>query len=262
MPKSKNNNRLELFWLLKEKYKDFVIGKGRNNAEKLKKDIKRLKKGEPVDYIIGFVDFLGCRIDLRKKPFIPRIETEFWTQKVINILLLENKKHIRCLDMFAGSGCIGISILKHIRNSRVDFVDNNREFLEQAGINLDINKISRRRYRLIQSDVFENITGSYDFIFANPPYIPESGVGDVQKSVLQFEQASALFGGEDGLFYIKRFLKEAKSYLSSGGRIYLEFSPSQKGEIARILDKLHYSNYCFFKDLYQRWRLVEIYGSS
>ena len=212
------NEKAEVSWLLREKYGDFDL-------EKIHSDDKeRLKKGEPIDYVIGFVDFLGCRIDLSKKPFIPRVETEFWTKRVIEDLsLFRSKRPLRCLDVFAGSGCIGVAILKHIDKTTVDFVDNDEKALEQIAINLRLNGISDKRYRLIKSDIFQNVDGHYDFILANPPYVPEKDIENVQKSVLEFEPREAIFGGPDGLFYIKGFLNKARFYLHPAGKIYMEF---------------------------------------
>ena len=80
----------------------------------------------------------------------------------------------------------------------------------------------------------------------------------VQKSVLKYEPRKALFGGNDGLFYIKKFLKQAKNYLNSGGIIFMEFSPEQKKEIQKLILKYKYKNYKFYKDQYKKWRWVWI----
>jgi len=100
----------------------------------------------PIEYEKSFIKFLNCKIDLRKKVFIPRIETEFWVKKAINELKIENcKLKIDALDIFAGSGCIGITILKNIKNSYVDFADTNKKAIWQIKINLKLNKIPRER---------------------------------------------------------------------------------------------------------------------
>ena len=142
------------------------------------------------------------------------------------------------LDVFAGTGCIGIAILKNIKNANVDFVDISKEAIEQIKINLKLNKIEQKRYEIFQSNLFEKIKGrKYNFIFANPPYVALNRIGEVQKEVLKKEPSQALFAGKDGLFWIKKFLKKAKKYLKKNGKIFMEFDPKQKVGIKKILKK-------------------------
>jgi release factor glutamine methyltransferase len=231
----------EVTWLLKEKYNN----KPNKNFEK---DVKRLEAGEPVDYVIGFTEFLGCKIDLSKKPLIPRPETEYWVSQE-----LKNIKSGKFLDMFAGSGCIGIAILKNVKNARVDFAD-----IE-----------NRSSQKIILSDVFSKIKNKYDYIFANPPYIPDYRENPsarlrailrnrIQKSVLKFEPKMALFGGKDGLSFIRKFLKQAKEHLNIGGKIFMEFDYIQKKEIEKLIKKSGYKNYEFHKDQFGKWRWVAV----
>lgn len=221
--------------------------------------MRKAKGCEPIEYSKGFCRFLGCKIDLSCKPMIPRLETEFWVKKAIqdiNLPRAKSRGKIDILDIFAGSGCIGISILKNIENSKVDFAEINKKFLKQIKINLKINKINPARYKVIQSDIFQRIKGKYDYIFANPPYVATSRKYLVQNSVLDFEPQTAIFAGSDGLFYIKRFLKEAKKHLKNYGKIYLEFDHFHKKELEKILSKFGYKNFKFFKDQYKKWRYV------
>ena len=244
----------EINWLLKEKYNN-------KPSEKFYKDVERLKAGEPVDYVIGFTEFLGCKINLSKKPLIPRQETEYWVGQV-----LKNLKKGKALDIFSGSGCIGISILKNIKNIKVDFAEKDKEIIKQIKINLKLNQpsgpkgtpASAWRSKVIESDVFKNVVGKYDYIFANPPYIPKAKIKKIQKSVLKFEPKEALFGGSDGLYYIRKFLKDAKNHLNDGGVIFMEFDPPLKKEIENLIKKNKYSNCKFYKDQYKRWRWVKI----
>ena len=250
---SKKQFSKETSWLLQEKYQGKL-------TKAAKKDIARLKAGELVDYLIGFVEFAGCKIDLSSKPLIPRPETEHWTQKAIQDIRTSLKRNvsIRCLDVFSGSGCIGIAVLKHILQARVDFAENEKKFLQQIQLNLKKNRISKKRFRVFQSDIFSDISGEYDYIFANPPYVAESKKHSVQASVLKYEPHEALFAGKDGLRYIKRFLKEARKHLLPGGKIYMEFDSPQKREIDKLLKKFGYLHWQFYKDQYGKWRFVVI----
>lgn len=246
-------NKKEINWLLNEKYNGIP-------DKNFKRDLRRLKSGELIDYIIGWRDFLGFRIDLSLKPLIPRVETEFWTEKTI-AKIKETQKNFRgnFLDIFSGSGCIGIALLKNFPDARVVFSDNNEKFLEQIKINLKINDIKPQKYKLIKSDVFSKITGKYDYIFANPPYISKNfSVRRIQKSILK-EPKSALFTSQNGLFFIQKFLKQAKNHLKPGGAIYMEFGYGQKRSVAKLLKISGYKKFVFLKDQFGKWRYVKIF---
>ncbi|KKU36163.1 MAG: N5-glutamine S-adenosyl-L-methionine-dependent methyltransferase, partial [Candidatus Azambacteria bacterium GW2011_GWB1_46_27] len=188
----------------------------------------------------------------------------------------------------------GIAMLKHVPAVVVDFAEKEKKFLEQIKLNARLNDLSPKRCKFIQSDIFSNISdvycagaiyveegamgkrsfpkaetlkprgfkesrsddGGYDYIFANPPYVAETRRAKVQKLVLKWEAPGAIFGGRDGLFYIRKFLKEAEKHLSAGGKIYMEFDSRQKNEIAGILKRLGYGNVNFYKDQYGRWRYL------
>jgi len=241
--------RKETRWLLDEKYQ------GRRTQEAVR-DIAKLKKGEHIDYLIGFVQFLGCKIDLSKRPFIPEPETEYWVQKAIEDIKSLRRKNIHVLDVFSGSGCIGIAVLKHIPSAIVDFAEKDKKLCGQITINTKLNNIDPERYKIIQSDIFDKVIGKYDYILANPPYVPEKNKKNIQKSVLENEPLTAIFGGADGLNYIREFLKESKNHLKKGGKIYMEFDSTQKDRIPKILKEYGYKNFEIFQDQYEKWRFL------
>ena len=246
----------------------------------------------PVEYEKGYTKFLNCKIDLRNRVFIPRIETEFWVKKAFKNCKLQiancKLKKVKILDIFAGSGCIGIAVLKNIKNSRVDFADIDKRAIEQIKINLKLSRISPKRYKIYQSNtraerkvkkrfissttraerkvkkrfisstLFEKLKGKYDVIFANPPYVAKEKIKEVQPSVLKYEPKRAILAGKKGLFYIRKFLKEVKKFLKPDGIIYLEFDPEQKNEISNILKKENYKNSKFFKDQFKKWRFAKV----
>lgn len=270
----------EIAWLLKEKYH------GTETAE-FRADVKRLKKGEPLAYVIGWVDFLGCRIDIaarlphergQARSLIPRPETEFWVEQAISQIRinypvstdrtihgsLKRRKKIetqnskkKILDLFAGSGCIGIALAKHFPDAMMDLGEKDPTLCEQIKKNLVFNHIAHSHTRVIETNVFSNIADTYDYIFANPPYIDPTKKETVQSSVLEYEPHEALFAGENGLALIKQLLVEAPEYLRQGGLLYVEFGEKQKGAIA-ALAKDNGWNIEFQKDQFKRWRVAKL----
>lgn len=253
------NLEREVNWIVRDKYNGKTL-------PVLNNDIVRLKAGEPIDYIIGWKEFLGCKIDLSKKPLIPREETEYWVERVIKNLEFKNQ-NLRVLDIFSGSGCIGLAVLKNLPKVKVVFAEKDKKMCEQIKINCQLNNVDKKRYEIIQSNVFSKITGKFDIVFANPPYIPTGR--KLAKSVIKYEPKSALFSGADGLEIIKKFLKQAKNHLRPNGKIFLEFDGAtpkrktivgagQKAKIEEILKQEGDREWKFYRDQYSRWRWVEI----
>jgi release factor glutamine methyltransferase len=279
----------EIEWLKSEKYKGDEV----QLRAHLKLDLVRLKQGEPLDYVIGSRDFLGCKIDLSSRPLIPRAETEFWVEQAIKELskLCEvglrpacaGRAHrsttshnsfaqpIKVLDLFAGSGCIGLAVLKHIPNAHVTFAEKDPKLCSQIKKNLKLNAL---KGRVIRVDIFSREPrrrsfksssktvvgvglGLFDIIFANPPYVPTKRQ-KVQKSVKDWEPKEALFAGVDGLVVIKKFLKQAQGHLNPAGRIYLEFGYGQKTKIEKLIKQFGYGHYQFHQDQFGKWRWVVI----
>lgn len=251
----------EIAWLKRDKYKMCDI-QSRTNKNRFLDDVKRLQAGEPLDYVIGWKEFLGCKIDLSSRPLIPREETEFWVGEVLRDRFSCNKmgsrktktacevafsstkndfsRPLRVLDLFSGSGCIGLAIQKHFPKAKVTFAD-----------------LYPMNRKTIKTDIFSNIKGKFDIIFANPPYVPINK-SKVQKSVKDWEPKEALYAGPDGLAIIRKFLKQAGSYLNIGGRIYLEFGYGQKAKIEKLIKQFGYGHYQFRKDQFGKWRSVVV----
>ncbi|HPX51723.1 MAG TPA: HemK/PrmC family methyltransferase [Candidatus Pacearchaeota archaeon] len=198
----------------------------------------------PEEYKRGFKDFLGIKIDLSKRPLIPRPETEYWVQWFIK---QDHKEKMKCLDLFSGSGCVGVAVLKNIQDSICHFGEIDDAFLEQIKINC--NDIDDSRYKIIKTDIFSNINEKYDYILANPPYVAKNRISEVGEDVIEYEPHIALFSGEDGMKAINKFIAEVKNYLNDGGYAIMEFDPQQKGEIKEGE---------FYKDQFGEYRFVII----
>jgi HemK-like putative methylase len=164
---------------------------------------------------------------------------------------------LKILDIFAGTGCIGIAVLKNIERTRVDFADMSKEAVEQIKINLKLNKIPKNKYKIYKSNLFEKLKErKYNIVFANPPYVALDRVQEVQREVLEKDPKKSLFGGRYGTFWIEKFLKEVKNYLKKGGIFYMEFDPLQKEKIKKILEKENFK-FNFYKDQFQKFRWLK-----
>jgi release factor glutamine methyltransferase len=234
----------EAKWLLDEKYS------GVETPEYFD-DLQKLKNGTPLAFLIGDVPFYNCHIDLSYKPLIPRVETEYWVHEFVqNIDLTESTE---VLDIFSGSGCIGIGVLKN-SDAKVEFAELKPENIEQIKKNLEINEVSGSVY---QSDVFESIPAKkYDYILANPPYIADARRDTVGDSVMNHEDHGALFAENDGLFFTEKLIKESSKYLKPGGKVYVEYDPWQTDKIKDLLKQHDITDFEIRKDQYNRDRVL------
>ena len=214
-------NLREVEWLLREKY-DGV------KTPEFEADVERLKLAEPLAYVIGWVDFLGCRIDVTKHPMIPRPETEYWLEGAIaTIKERYGDKHIKMLDVFSGSGCIGVAAAKHLPNATIDFSEYDPALAEQITLNVKQNNIERQVGKVMSGDAFEKITDTYDVIFANPPYIDPVGKEEMDWSVIGFEPHLAFFSKEEGLVHAHEIIDTGDKYLNAHGLYYIEHDAHQ-----------------------------------
>lgn len=217
------------------------------------------KDNLPDEYKDGYSFFCGAKIDLSRRVLIPRPETEFWARAAI-IDLAKAGGNPAVLDIFSGSGCVGIAVARAIPGARVDLADIDPAAIDQIGINLEINNISRGRARIYHSDMFDVIPEGnfYNAILANPPYVDPGRLAEVQRSVLDWEPARALFSAKHGIEASQKFLCQARARLADSGFIYLEFDPLQRQTIIKISGKAGYSRTETFKDQYGRWRFARI----
>lgn len=187
----------------------------------------------PEAYKIGWVPFIHTDIYLDSRPLIPRTETEYWVNEAIQEIKKSGVVAPRILDLCAGSGCIGVAVLKEIPEALVDFAEIDPTHHETIRKNITENKLDSSRTRIFGGDLFENVSGTYDFILANPPYINPELIGRVQDSVLKHEPSKALLGGKRGLEIINRILLDAPKHLKKNGVLYLEHEPEQVPELLK-----------------------------
>ena len=216
-------------WLLKEKHKGV-------ESDAFRSDLTRLQAGEPLGYLIGSIPFLECTIHLDSHPLIPRVETEFWTEKAIDEIRSMNLTTPLILDLCAGSGAIGVAVANAVPEAHVTFGEVDAAHLSTIGKNLNENGIDCTRYKVFQSDLFENIEGAFDFILTNPPYI-DPAIDRADSSVKMHEPHIALYGGTEGMECIEKIINQAPAHLNSGGQLWIEHEPEQSASIQDIASK-------------------------
>jgi release factor glutamine methyltransferase len=215
----------EIAWLLADKY-------GGIPTKEFQADLEKLKNGVPLAYLIGWTPFLRTKIWLDSYPLIPRPETEFWVEKAISEI--KNLTKPKVLDLCAGSGCIGISILKHVPDANVDFAEIDETHHTTIKKNILENGIDSDRTKIFDGNLFQNIYEKYDFIVSNPPYIDPKLSERIQESVKTHEPEIALFGGTEGMELIEKIILEAPKYLNPGGVLYIEHEPEQTEKIKTL----------------------------
>ncbi|MFA6608415.1 MAG: methyltransferase [Candidatus Paceibacterota bacterium] len=231
---------------------------GRETPEFLE-DVIKIAKGEAFEYLLGEVDFCGAKINLSLRPMIPRPETEHWVKQAIEEI--QNGKSfytLRVLDLFSGSGNIGLAILKNIPESTVDMIELDPKLNEQIEISILRNNIKKTRTRVLTGDGFEGAVGLYDYIFAVPPYVPPQMKEEVMKE-LSAESPLSFFDKEDGYYYHKQVLSHAKEFLKEGGTLYLEFDITQREQIEQLAIENGWTNYSFIRDPYEHEFVVVLH---
>lgn len=191
--------------------------------------IKRYKKGEPVQYIVGDVDFYGNIIKVDNRVLIPRFETEGLVEIALSYLKNEN---VDVVDLGTGSGCIPITLKKKLPNINIDAVDISLDALSLAKDNAKLNNVD---INFINGDMLKPLSKKYDCIISNPPYIAyDEEVMDIVKNN---EPNIALYADNNGLYFYEEILKNCKNYLKERYYIFFEIGYLQGESIKQMAYK-------------------------
>lgn len=218
------------------------------------KAVEKINIGYPVQYITNSQQFYGLDFYVDENVLIPQPDTEVLVENVIKIANRnENIKSI--LDICTGSGAVGISLAKFIKNVQVDLTDISIDALAIANKNAIANCVSKK-CSFIKSDMFDNLNKKYDIIVSNPPYIETDVIKQLSKEV-QNEPLIALDGGKDGLYFYKKIANEAYKFLNSNGFLALEIGFNQKDAVIRILEQTgEYKDIYCLKDFGKNDRVI------
>lgn len=203
--------------------------------------LEKYNKGYPLQYALGEWEFYGLNFKVDERALIPRFETEI----IVDFLLKSSYKKDKILDIGTGSGAIAISLGRNLPTSRIIGSDIEEKALSLASENKERLKASNVSF--IKSDLFEEISEKFDIIISNPPYINQTDYDKLDER-LYHEPKSALLASEDGLYYYKRIIKDAKAYLNQGGRLVFEIGYDQKQRICELLNESDFKNITCMKD--------------
>ena len=194
-------------------------------GKELEDVIKKLESGIPVQYIVGNVDFYGNILKVNENVLIPRFETELLVEKTIKYIKQYFNKKVSIVDLGTGSGCIAITLKKEI-DCEVDAVDISIDALNVARDNAKSNNIS---INFILGDMLNNLDKKYDVIISNPPYIRyDEEIMDIVKNN---EPNIALYAEDNGLYFYKDIIKNAKKNLKRKSIIAFEIGMEQGNDI-------------------------------
>lgn len=214
--------------------------------------IQRRQKREPLQQITGYQEFMGLRFKVTPDALIPRQDTETLVEEVMRYL--HDGMHL--LDMCTGSGCILLSLLKYSNDCEGTGCDISEKALKVAEENAEMLSLNAS---FVQSNLFENISGKYEFIVSNPPYIPTGVIPTLMEEVRDHEPVSALDGREDGLYFYREIVEKAGEYLYPGGMLFFEIGYDQAEKVSSLMREAGYQEVTVCKDLAGLDRVV--YGT-
>ena len=215
--------------------------------------INQRLNGSPVAYIVGKKDFMGLSFAVNEKVLIPRPETEILTE-LVGEYLRGLGREVIFADLGTGSGAIPISILKFVKNARAIAVDISNDALEVAKFNA-IKFHVEGRIKFFCGDLFAPLTGKFDAIVSNPPYIPTCDLKTLQTEV-QREPKLALDGGEDGLNFYRRIISDAPQFLSENGVLAVEIGINQAAAVKNLFERAKFVDVTILKDFSSIERVI------
>ncbi len=201
--------------------------------------VQKRASGFPLQYLLGECGFYDVTLKVTPGVFVPRPETEILVEEVLDFL--KGKEEAFVLDLGTGSGAIAIALAKNLPDSRIVATDISLEALRVARRNAVENNVDDRVF-FHASDLFEvfknevELQNRFDAIVSNPPYIAFSEKETLPKEVRDFEPPEALFAEEEGLFFHRRIIESAPTYLKPGGLLALEVALGQAKKVMELLE--------------------------
>jgi len=227
------------------------------HAEALRRGLRRVAAGEPVQYVLGQWDFRALTLRTDARALIPRPETEQLIDRVLASPVWSDCASPQVVDVGTGSGCIVLS-LAHERPAGVFVgIDRSPEALSLARENAVACGLAERVAFREGCGCAEFLPGSIDLIVSNPPYIASAVVDGLERHIRDHEPRMALDGGVDGLDVLRAIVRDAVMVLRPGGWIYFEIGDDQGSSMRRLLEEAGFADVCIARDLAGKIRFAE-----
>lgn len=217
---------------------------------------KNINEDTPLSHLVGFDYFYDRKFKVTKDVLSPRMETEELIYKVLEYIKKSKKDSFRILDLCTGSGIIAITLKKEIVEKYTEIVAS--DISEKAlSIAIDNANNNNANITFIKSDLFDNISGKFDLIISNPPYISYKDKITIEDSVLNYDPHLALFAEEDGIYFYRKIIENAVQYLSKDGVIFFEIGYDQKEKILELGKNNNFIT-TVYKDINGRDRIAKL----
>ena len=226
----------------------------------LKEIISRLKKEEPIQYILGNTEFYGLPFNVNESTLIPRPETEElveWVLKEVTELREIKVEKLSILDIGTGTGCIPISLAKNLKDVKISAIDVSSEALKIAKQNAILNNVE---ISFLEMDILETeeLPQQYNLIISNPPYVRELEKVEINNNVLENEPHLALFVDDDNpLIFYSKIADLAKNHLTKDGILFFEINQYLGKETVEMLQQKGFNNIKLKKDLFGNDRMIK-----
>lgn len=222
-----------------------------------KEAIARLKKSEPIQYILGYTDFCGLRFNVCPNVLIPRPETEELIYWITSQFEKSTTKRLQILDIGTGSGCIAVSLAKLLPNTEVSAMDISGEALHIAQENARNNQVL---VHFIEADILktDSLETTFDIMVSNPPYVLLHQKLQMQQNVLNFEPHRALFVPDiNPLIFYEKITDLAREYLNINGTLFFEINEAYGNEVFDLLTEKGFSDVELKPDFYGKNRMIK-----
>ena len=217
---------------------------------------KNINEDTPLSHLVGFDYFYDRKFKVTRDVLSPRIETEELIYKVLEYIKKSKKDSFKILDLCTGSGIIAITLKKEIVEKHTEIVASD---ISEKALSIAIENANNNNANItfIKSDLFDNISGKFDLIISNPPYISYKDKITIKDNVLKYDPHLALFAEEDGIYFYRKIIENAVHYLSKDGVIFFEIGYDQKEKILELGKNNNFIT-TVYKDINDRDRIAKL----